>query len=552
MLRLFLTASTLALAAPTFADTITGEAKVDTVTIYPGLATVSRLVTLDLPAGSHEIIVPGLPQALATEGVRLSAPQGVQIGAVNLAKDRLPVTADQTSPAVQAAKDEVERLEDVLRERDADIAQIRLRVQAAEEQIAFLQSLSQASAGETLTASAIADIQALSQMVGTETLAVRQVAFNAEQEAQAAIRAREDDAEALDDARKALAALMAPEIEGSVLTFTVNAAEAGEVTIDVNTLEGYANWSPVYDMRLTTGDAVGLDIDRAVVVSQGTGQDWLDVKLVLSTARPGEQIAPSGVWAPVRRIISEDELEKERNVVMMSADTEMISRSVAGLAPEVLEAPAVVAQADFSGATVTYTYPGRVNIRNGVDDLRLPLDTLELDADVWAEAAPSRDDIAYRMAEFTNVTGEVLLPGQALIFADGTMIGFSNLPLLAAGADTQMGFGPLDGLRLARTTPSKSEGDVGVFSSANQLKEAAVMSVENLTGQDWKVLLRDAVPYSEQDDLEVKFVASPSVTRHDPDGQRGILEWELDVAAGAKQEVTLDYTLTWPTGYVLR
>ena len=111
MLRLFLTTSLIALSAPALADTITGEAKVDTVTIYPGLATVSRLVTLDLPAGSHEIIVPGLPQSLATEGLRLSAPQGVQIVAVNLAYDRLPVTPDQTSPAIQAAKDEVERLE---------------------------------------------------------------------------------------------------------------------------------------------------------------------------------------------------------------------------------------------------------------------------------------------------------------------------------------------------------------------------------------------------------------------------------------------------------
>jgi uncharacterized protein (TIGR02231 family) len=241
---------------------------------------------------------------------------------------------------------------------------------------------------------------------------------------------------------------------------------------------------------------------------------------------------------------------------MMSADAAAPSRSVAGLAKEVLEAPVVVEpaamEAEFSGATVTYTYPGRVDIRNGVDDLRLPLDTLELDADVWAEAAPSRDDIAYRMAEFTNTTGEILLPGQALIFADGTMIGFNNLPLLAAGADTEMGFGPLDGLRLTRATPSKSEGDVGVFSSANQLKEAAVMTVDNLTGQDWKVLLRDAIPYSEQDDLEVEFTAQPNITRRDPEGRRGILEWELDVAAGTKQEVTLDYTLTWPSGYVLR
>ena len=554
MLRLFLTTSLIALAAPTFADTFTAEARVDTVTIYPGLATVTRQVTLDLPAGQHEIVVPGMPERLATEGLRLAAPTGTQVGAVNLAFDRLPVTPDQTTPEIEAARAEVERLEGVLRDRDAEIAQIRLRVQAAEEQIAFLQSLSQASAGEALTAATVADIQALAQMVGSETLSVREAAFAAEQEAKAAELARKDDEEALQEAQQALAALLAPEQEGAVLTFTLAVAEAGEVTVDVSSVEGFANWSPVYDMRLTTGDAAKLDIDRAVVISQQTGQDWNNVQLILSTARPGEQTGPSGVWAPLRRIISEDELDRERGVVMLSDQAESFSRSaISGMADEVMEAPmAVTAQADFSGATVTYVYPGRVDIRNGVEDLRLPLDTLNFDADVWAEAVPSRDQIAYRMAEFTNDTGEVMLPGQALVFADGTMIGFSQLPLLAAGADTEMGFGPLDGLRLTRAIPNKSEGDTGVFTTSNQLTEEAIMTVENLTGQDWTVKLRDAIPYSEQDDLEVEFTASPPVTRRDPDGRRGILEWDLEVAAGAKQEVTLDYTLTWPSGYVLQ
>ncbi|MEL6682585.1 MAG: DUF4139 domain-containing protein [Pseudomonadota bacterium] len=553
MLRLFLTSSLIALSAPAFADTFTGEAKVDTVTIYPGLATVSRLVTLDLPAGLHEIIVPDLPKSMQTEGLRVSAPTGVQVGAVNLAYDRLPVTPDQSSAEIVAAKEEVERLEGVLREKNAIITQVRLRASAAEEQIAFLQNMSQASAPQNLTSTSIDNIQALAEMVGVEILKLRQAAFEAEQIAQASERDREDDVQALEDARRALAALTTPETNGSVLTFTVNAPQAGEIVIDISSLEGFANWSPVYDMRLTTWDEASLNIDRAVVVSQETGQDWLDVNLVLSTARPGEQIAPSGVWAPVRRIVSEEQLERERGeILMMSEEAVAFDRSLAGVA-EVAMAPApMVAQADFSGATVTYTYPGRVDIRNGVEDLRLPLDTLALEADVWAEAAPSRDSIAYRMAEFTNTTDEILLPGQALIFADGSMIGFSQMPLLAAGADTDMGFGPLDGLRLTRTTPNKSEGDAGVFSSANQLTEQAKMTVENLTGQDWRVLLRDAIPYSEQDDLEVEFSAAPSVTRRNPEGQRGILEWDLDMAAGATQDVTLDYTLTWPDGYVLR
>jgi len=78
------------------------------------------------------------------------------------------------------------------------------------------------------------------------------------------------------------------------------------------------------------------------------------------------------------------------------------------------------------------------------------------------------------------------------------------------------------------------------------------VKIENLTGQDWDVLLRDAIPYSEQDDLEVELSASPSVARRDPDGQRGILEWDLEISAGETEEVTFDYTLTWPNGYVLQ
>jgi uncharacterized protein (TIGR02231 family) len=523
------------------------------VTIYPGLASISRLITLDLPSGQHDIIVPDLPQGLSSQGLRISAPVGTQIGAVSLAYDRLPVTPDQTAPEIVVAKAEVERLEEVLRDSDAAIAAIRLRVAAADAQITFLQNLAQNRASDALIDGTIADIQALAQMVGSETLAARQAAFDAEQTAQAAERARKDDLDALDAALQALAALMAPEQDGSVLTFTMNAEQAGAYTVDITSLEGFANWSPVYDMRLTTGDAPALDIDRAVVISQQTGQDWNDVQLVLSTARPGEQTAPSEVWPQPRRIISKEDLERERGVIMLSDDAQSFARGGAVMMEEALAAPMdVTAKADFSGATVSYAYPGRVTIRNGVDDLRLALDTLSLEADVWAEAVPSGDTIAYRMAEFTNTTEEVLLPGQALLFADGTMIGFDQLPLLAAGGDTEMGFGPLDGLRLTRATPRKSEGDVGVFTSANQLNELVVMTVENLTGQDWPVLLREAFAYSEQDDLEVALKTTPTATRQNPEGRRGILEWDLELAAGAKQEVVLDYTLTWPSDYVLR
>lgn len=549
MFRPILTSSLICLSFPAFAETIIGQARVDTVTIYPGQASVERNITLALPAGRHDIVVPDLPENLDPQGLRLGAPDGVRIGAVNLARGRLPVTPDQDRPAVIAARAEVARLEQVLRDRDAAIAAIRLRIDAANAQIEFLQSLSQASAGETLTTSTIADIAALARMVGAETLALRQQGLAAEQDAQAAERAREDDVEALDRAKQALDALLAPQGDSTVLTFTLDTDQPQDVTITASAIEEFATWSPVYDMRLTTQGEPQLTIDRSVVVSQTTGQDWQDVTLVLSTARPASQIAPSDVFSYPRRIIPEDELDRPRPLSGVAS----LERA-APPAPMVMADGAAPFQAtvDLSGAAVTYRYPGTVTIRDGVEDLRLPLDTLDFAAEVWAEAAPSRDQIAYRVASFSNTTAEALLPGRALLYADGTLIGFDTMPLLAAGADMQMGFGPLDSIRLTRVVPSRSEGETGVFASANQLRETAVIGIENLSDQDWEVLLRDAVPYSEQDDLQVTVTATPPVTRTDPDGRRGILEWDLMVPAKTVQDVQLNYVLKWPSGYVLR
>ncbi|MBQ1203317.1 MAG: DUF4140 domain-containing protein, partial [Loktanella sp.] len=84
MIRLLMTASLLALGAPAFAETFTGQARVDRVTIYPGLVTVTRQVDLDLPAGVHEVIVPGLPATLSPDRLRIAADRDLRIGAVNL------------------------------------------------------------------------------------------------------------------------------------------------------------------------------------------------------------------------------------------------------------------------------------------------------------------------------------------------------------------------------------------------------------------------------------------------------------------------------------
>ena len=67
----------------------------------------------------------------------------------------------------------------------------------------------------------------------------------------------------------------------------VSVSQAGTLTAALSYLMSNASWSPVYDLRLSEGEGKDMFTYSARVIQQ-TGEDWEDVKLILSTARPPE------------------------------------------------------------------------------------------------------------------------------------------------------------------------------------------------------------------------------------------------------------------------
>jgi uncharacterized protein (TIGR02231 family) len=540
-MRLFL-APLFALAlAPLMAQA--GEfavpSRVDAVTLYPWGAQVSRQVAFTAPAGLHRVIVPDLPAGTYAGALRIVAPDGVKVGSVSLANDRQPTTEDLTRADIKAAMAEVERLEVVLRDKENAITVMRLEAEAADAQALFLRQIGKDGEAK----GSAEEIRDLAQTIGSGILAARKTALAAAQAADAAERGLKPDQDALDKARQALAALTA-DPETATLVLSVETEAEGPVTLTVLDYSGEGSWQPVYDLRLDrSGDTDTLVADRGVLISQNSGEDWLGVKLTLSTARPAEQNAPSKLYPWRQGIIGENERYK-------SYDS---ARAGAPAAAEEAPAPVVIADAavEMAGATVTYVYPAPVDLRTGVEDLRLSLDSLTLTPKVRAEAVPSRDQTAFVVAGTRNSTPEILLPGEATLWLDGQMVGQTQLPLVAANDETDIGFGPIDGLILTRKVPTRSEGDTGVLSRSTQVDEKAILTIENLTGEDWPIRVIDQVPYSEQDDLVIKYAASPKPTIENLDDERGLLVWDFDIAKGTKQVIELSYRMTWPSGFVL-
>ena len=456
---------------------------------------------------------------------------------------------DSSSPEVAAAEARIKDIEAQIREVEDAAARVRQQERAAETTIGFLNQL---GSNEGLAEAGAETLRDIARMISSETAEAGVKALDAAIEARQIEEALEDLQEQLSKARQALEAIALEDENRLYLAVDIAAEAAGPVALELSYLSGWrAGWLPSYELHLNTGKVPELELKRSVMIYQKTGENWRDVSLTLSSLAPSDRGRP---WTldPWRRRIEEPQ------PVIKRQHAEEDSHGV--LSEPVVEPQVIVEQAegfpwdaDTDGPGVTYRFDHPVSVASGADVLRLEMDSLTTSAQVMAYAVPMWEDTAYRVARITNSFGEDLLEAdEALYFVDGKLTTVEPFELLAAGAEAEIGFGPIRGLRVQRDVLDQSEGERGMISRSNQQVQRVEIEVENLTGQSWPLHLVDGVPYSEQEDLEISWKASPAVTEENSEKRRGILAWDFDIAAGETRKITLETTLSWPEGMVLR
>ena len=524
------------LPVPAFADTLRVTSHVTAVTIYPHGAQVTREVVFQAAAGAHDLLITDLPQDTEPSLLRVGSTD-VDLGAFALRTDRLPPRDDTKAPEVVAAKAAIKAAEAALRGAEAKVAGINAEVEAQEAQIKFLGTIKLNDVGATAES-----LSAVSQMIGTEVLTARMAALAAQAGLGVATDGVTEAQDALTAAQDGLAALSQGDEEYNALSVAIT-SKGGEGHLTVTHYVADAGWGPVYDLALDH-KAGKVAVDRGMLVSQDSGEDWVGVDLTLSTARPSEQSAPTELYAQLRSVT---------DPAAPAADSMAEGGAMPEMVPaEVMSPRGMTAAVVYQGDTVVYHYPARVDVATGVENLRLALDQLNFTAEIRAFAVPRYDATAFINARMTNDGAEILLPGMAYLYRDGALVGGADLAALSPGQKVDLGFGAIDGIRLKRDMPQRAEGDRGVFTSSTQIEEKAVLEVENLTSEAWPVRLLDQVPYSEQEELEISYTADPAVTEADVDGQRGVLAWDFDLGRGEKKAVSLQSVMIWPEGKVLQ
>ncbi|RME18148.1 MAG: mucoidy inhibitor MuiA family protein [Alphaproteobacteria bacterium] len=519
-------------ASPASAEDFLTQAPVAAVTVYPDGAELVHRAVLDLPAGRHRIRLayPGAEDLAALPRIRAS--DGVTLGALNL-RGNAPIDREALfTPAQAEAWQTVRDLEDALASRRDEIATARAEVDALRARLKFLDDV---LPGEGDDASAIV---ALADMLTRDTRETKAALVSA----RARLRPLREEAKAiaarLEDARAAFERLSPPADHEDVLAFDVDVATAGSVSFELTEFNPNAWWEMGYDLALDRA-AGRLDIARKVHLRQDSGMAWADVSLTLATARPTGAVAPSEVQPDRARI-------EDPRTLRLAPSTDMATAPMAEVAPAPMAAAKTInAGLEIDGLSVSYVYPEKVTIADG-EEAELGLDTLSLAARVQLLASPRHDSTAFVVADVTNTTPEPLLPGLANFLRDGHLVGNAAIDLIPAGAEARMGFGPIEGIRLATRFERNEEGDTGLISKSNTRAQKIVFTVENLTGEAQEVRALYPLPFSEQEDLAVRVNARPAPDETDVDHKRGVAAWDMTLAPGEKREVEITVSLSWP------
>ncbi|MBY4894189.1 DUF4139 domain-containing protein [Rhodobacteraceae bacterium N5(2021)] len=528
--------------------------------VFANGAEMTRAGSVELPTGWHRLIVAmpdlydaRLPQMTGPDGTRLGVPQDL----VNhpIAEGALDTPAQaEARAAVEAAEDALLSAQDALTEADATIRSI-------ETQQTYVAAILRGGENGVAMPGDPTLVPQFLATLGAETARLAQ-------ERQAALVARRDQAEAVTEAQtdltlatQALRELRPLGTQITAYAVNVEVAEAGVLAFELEYLTHAAGWSPAYELELDSDTGV-LEMERFVVMRTGGEAVWNDVSVTFSTATPDRERRPSELASIPARIMDPAEaVPGGGSGLMPMGDTEsrigVVPQSlIAGAAMAPMVEPVVVVEdtgslgAEFAGLSITYPYGERISVGPS-GEVILPFDTVELETEMENRAVPRHDATAFLVAQVENTLGEPILPGEAVFFRDGALMGDGYLPLIAAGADVEMGFGPLDHLQLRWIDRSLAEGDRGLFTTSTTQVRALAFGVTNSGTEAAEVRVLYATPFAEQEDLELDLTLSPRPSEEDVDEARGVHAWNLEVDPGEEQIIEMTVEFEFPEGQVL-
>ncbi len=529
-------------------EPIEAPSTITAVTVFPDRAGVTRTARVQLPNGSHAVTVGPLPSGVEPDSVSV---RGAGEAAVTLYGARV------VTRQLEAAQDpRVNALEDEIREltrRSQTLQNTTWVLEQERQYLASIQAASSEQISKELVTKSPSASDAASLLAFLDEALLK--TFARQQEADLEL---EETGRQLDKLQRELAQLAQGRFkQETAILVELEASRAGAFELQVSYRLPGATWQPSYEARASTSSDQ-VELGSSALVRQQTGEDWPEVALTLSTARPAiagsmPELQPWKLrpWEPIlEQRVFQSEAPMARAMSALEGKEALgkkARRDEAADAP----ASATPAQAliEAQGPAVTFTLPRRESIPADWQPHKVPIGSQRLTAALAYEATPKLSPYAYLRAKVTNTSEVLYLPGPVAVFLDDGFVATAHLKLVAPGETFDLYLGADERVKVERKQ-LKERVEVSLLPGLRGKTKSTdyewLTTLENFTGRRITILVSDQIPVSEREEIVVESVAyRPEEVGKDPE-KPGVFRWTVELGPTQKQELRVSYRIRHP------
>ena len=547
------------------------DSRITAVTVYGDRAIVTRTTSADFTPGEHTLEIENLPLALVDQSLQALG-KGVAGAAI------LDVKA-QNVFVETAANERVKALEDQVKDLQRQRRVLDDRGKILDEQRAFVQRMLQSS---TSPVAGPAGGGAPSR----PTLEEWQKLFAYAEESLGRI-AKEQ--QTIDIEREGLQAREAglnqqlSELRGArgrrskTVTVRVALTNPGKLELTVRYAVPNAGWTPSYDARLQSAGRM-IELSYFGVVRNGTGEDWNDVALTLSTARPNvgggaPELRPwiTDVVRMSETTIINPDLVGEIRILSAPVDAELgrgngqialttrqdfnnpVAPTPLPSPPPDSDAGVLTAEVEAAVTSATFKIPVTVSLPGNNVIQKVAIKDARLAATLQFQSTPKVLEAAFLSAYASNATDYPLLAGPMNTFLDDTFVAASRIKTVMPGETFELALGVDDGISVKRRLVNRFTDETGLTNKSRRVTYEILVTLTNNKTTAERVVFKEPTPVSRDEKIVVKLLtpqerevgslANPREVTREEDGK---VVWRVDLKPGEKREFVLKMSVEHP------
>jgi hypothetical protein len=532
--------------------------RITRVTVYPDSALITREVDVPAGTGPLELVVAALPPQTLDTSLYSEGANGI----------RVLMTRFRTQPVKEDIREDVRKAEDELKKLKTAAEKLQGELDCIKQNEVMLTKLESFTEATTKMATEKATLNGETVItLAKYVMEQRQEKAKEKVALKQQLDTNKEQADFVERQLRSLTSGSGKMERDAIIVLDKTNAEGGKVRL--NYLVRSASWAPQYKLRAGK-DKEAVVLEYLAAVCQHTGEDWGRVDLTLSTAQPLINAAPPELKMLEIRVASRSkmpptaqsagpfggrmagELDKEAQTLRKKAQEELtLKKNPQDASRYINEAAAseqnrelmqskkeVLANKDRrpapsanDGPSVTYHLKNKMTVPSRRDEQVLEVTRISMAPDYYYKAVPILNKHVYRLANLTNKSEYVLLPGEATMYQDRDFVGRMNLPLVAIGEQFTAGFGVDPQLQIQRQMLDKDRTTQG----GNQvLKFDYRILVHSHKSEPVKVQVWDRLPHAEKETAGVNLIKStPDLSKDGvylrEEKPNNLLRWDLEV-----------------------